>query len=137
MLQFVPLAQGDIERQPGLVEFWETMVGRALQHPINMLKVEDWFQEGHGIVGWFKDAHGIWIPKHAENGRVYLWAPLPIIVDVALLEECLKAIQKRLDTFHIFMILRLFSPTWIRMFYKLANFIFTIPVGSLLWPHNN
>jgi hypothetical protein len=42
MLQFVPLAQGAIKRQPGLVEFWETMVGRALQHPINMLKVEEY-----------------------------------------------------------------------------------------------
>ncbi len=59
---------------------------------INVLKVKEWFQEGHGIVGGFKDAYGVWIPKHTKNGRVYLWAPLPIIADVVL-EVCLKAVQ--------------------------------------------
>jgi len=44
-----------------------------------------------------------------KNGKAYLWSPALVIADVAL-EECLKAIHKRTDAFHIFVIPRLFSP---------------------------
>ena len=37
------------------------------------------------------------------------------------LEECMKAMHKRTDAFHIFLIPRLFSPTWLRIFYKLSR----------------
>jgi hypothetical protein len=53
-----------------------------------------------------------------------------------VLKECLKAVQKRTDAYHIFLIPRLFAPAWLCMFYKLADIIFTIPVGSPLWPFN-
>jgi hypothetical protein len=36
--------------------------------------------------------------------------------------------------YHIFVIPRLFSPRWIRLLYKLANFLFHIPPGSPHWP---
>ena len=97
--------------------------------------MKEWFQEGHGIIGDYRDIHRGWISKHANNGRVYLWAPLPIIADVAL-EECLKSVQKRPNAYHIFLIPRLFFPAWLRMLYKLADLVFTIPVGSPLWPLN-
>ena len=56
-----------------------------------------------------------------------------MIAEVAL-EECPKAVHKRTDAYHIFVILRLFSPRWIRLLYKLANFVFHIPPGSPHWP---
>jgi hypothetical protein len=135
MLHFVPLAQGAVERQPLLIHYVQSWVGDAFNREANVLKVEEWFWEVHGIVDGSKDAHGVWIPQHAENGRVYLWSPSPMVADVAL-EECLKAIHKQLDAFHIFLILRLFSPAWIRMFYKFADFSFQIPSGSPVWPHD-
>jgi hypothetical protein len=134
MLHFIPLAQSARERQPILVSFLQECVGQALQHKVKVLQVEEWFQEGHGIISGYKDSHGVWIPRHAKNGRVYLWAS-PVIADVAL-KECLKAVQKRMDTYHIFLLPRLFAPAWLCMFYKLADVIFTIPVGSSLWPFN-
>jgi hypothetical protein len=56
-----------------------------------------------------------------------------VIAEVAL-EECLKAVHKRTDAYHIIVIPRLFSPRWIRLFYKLADFVFHIPPGSPHWP---
>ncbi len=111
MLHFVPLVQSARERQPILVGFLQECVGQALQCKIKVLKVEEWFQEGHGIIGGYKVSHGVWIPRHAKNGRVYFWAPLPVVADVAL-EECLKTVQKRMDTYHIFLIPRLLAPAW-------------------------
>jgi hypothetical protein len=40
---------------------------------------------------------------YAKNGRAYLWSPPLIITDVAL-EECMKAVHKRMGTFHVFLI---------------------------------
>ncbi len=110
ILHFIPLAYGALERQPSLVNYVQSWVGNTLHREVNVLKVNGWFEEGHGIIGGFKDAHGIWMPKHVENGRVYLWSPPPIVANVAL-KECMKAIHKQMDAFRIFLILRLFSPT--------------------------
>ena len=57
-----------------------------------------------------------------------------MIADVAL-EECLKAVHKRTDAFHIFVIPRLYSPLWLRLFYKLSDFVFRLSPGSNYWPH--
>ena len=50
------------------------------------------------------------------------------------LEEALKAIHKRTDAFHIFTIPRLFTPAWIRLFHKLADFVVKLPPNSSNWP---
>jgi len=57
-----------------------------------------------------------------------------VIADVAL-EECLKAVHKRTDAFHIFLIPRLYSPLWLQLFYKLSDFVFRLSPGSCYWPH--
>jgi hypothetical protein len=95
-----------------------------------VLKEEEWFVEGHGIIGGRKDAHWIWIPMHAKNGRAHIWSPPPIIADVAL-EECMQAVHKWTDTFHMFLIPRLYPPLWSRMFHKLSNFILQLSPGFL------
>ncbi len=136
MLAFVPLAEGATMRQSKLIKYVQDWVGSALHPKAEVLKVEEWFQEGHRITGGEKGAHGVWIPQQAPNGRAYIWSPPPVIADVAL-EKCLKkAIHKRTDAFHIFLIPRLFSPAWLRLFFKFADFMFVILVGSPLWPHN-
>jgi hypothetical protein len=132
MLSFIDLALPAIRRSPAIVKFVRLWVEPACGD-LKVLSKEQWFVEGHGITGGEKDAHGMWIPTHASNGKAYLWSPAPVIADVAL-EECLKAIHKRTDAFHVFVIPRLFSPRWMRLLYKLADFVFHIPPGSPHWP---
>ena len=48
--------------------------------------------------------------------------------------KCLKAVHKRSDAFHIFLIPRLFTPRWSRLFHKLSDFVFHLPPGSSYWP---
>jgi hypothetical protein len=132
MLSFIDLALPAIHRSPKVVDFVRSWAEPVLGE-VKVLAPHEWFVEGHGIIGGEKDAHGIWIPSHAVNGRAYLWSPAPVIADVAL-EECLKAVHKRTDAYHIFVIPRLFSPRWMRMLYKLADFVFPIPPGATHWP---
>jgi hypothetical protein len=94
--------------------------------------VEEWFQEGHGIRGGERTYNGMWIPTHTPNGKAYVWAPLPIIADVAL-EECMKGVHKRTDAYHIVLIPRLYSPLWLWMFYKFSDCVLKFLVGSRHW----
>ncbi len=130
MLDFVDIAKSAIDRSPDILEYVRSWTGVKELKP---LTPDEWFVEGHGIVGGAKDEHGIWIPKHAVNGRVYLWAPPPVIADAAL-EEGLRATHKRSDAFHVFVLPRLCTPLWSRLFFKLCDFHFRLPVGSPAWP---
>jgi hypothetical protein len=124
MLSFVDLSLPAIQRYPKALDFkqsWmEPIVGKG-----RVLKEEEWFIKGYGIIGGRKDAHGIWIPMHTKNGRALIWSPPPIIADVGL-EECMKAVHKRTDAFHMFLIPRLYSPLWTCMFYKLSDLVFQL-----------
>lgn len=130
MLSHVDIAKTAIERHPALLQFVRSWTERSSLKP---LSPEEWFVEGHGITGGSKDSHGVWIPSHAPGGQVYLWTPQPVIAEVAL-EEALKARHKRHDCFHIFVVPRLCTPLWRRLFYKLCDFTFEMPVGHSHWP---
>ena len=73
------------------------------------------------------------IPRHPENKKALIWAPPPIIADVAL-EECSKAIHKRTHAYHVFLIPLLYSPLYMQMLYKLSDFVFKLLPGSWHWP---
>ncbi len=98
-----------------------------------VLRVEEWFVKGHGIIGGRKDVHRIWTPMQTKNGRAYIWSPPPVITNAAL-EECMKAVHKRTDAYLMFLIPWLYSPLWICMFYKLSDFIFQLSPSSQSWP---
>ena len=132
MLSFIDLSLSATIRAPGVVDFVKSWVEPVLGG-LKILSPEEWFVEGHGIVGGEKDARGVWIPTHAGGGNAYLWSPPPVIADVAL-EECLKAVHKRTDSFHIFVIPRLFTTRWMRLLYKLSDFVFHVQPGSHFWP---
>ncbi len=74
MLSFVDLAFNALERHPQLLMFVRSWVEPVLGK-VKTLTVEEWFQEGHGIIGGEKDYNGMWIPKHAPNGKAYIWTP--------------------------------------------------------------
>ncbi len=131
-MSFVNLARTAVECYPAVRQFIESWLDPAVG-AATWLQPEEWFSQGHGITGGQRDLHGIWIPDHTRNGKTYVLTPPPIIADVAL-EECLKAIHKRTDAYHVFLIPRLYSPLWLHMFYKLSDFIFQLSAGSMHWP---
>jgi hypothetical protein len=133
MISYVDLALTAFQRHSPVVGFVKSWVIPTFKH-MRVLSAQEWFVEGHGIVGGSRDNNGMWIPRHAPNGHAYLWMPPPVLADVAL-EECLRAVHKRTDAVHIFLIPRLYSPLWIRMFHKLSDFIFKLSPGSVHWPH--
>jgi hypothetical protein len=132
MLSFVDLSRTAIERHPDVLNFVKSWVEPVLGES-KVLSSKEWFQEGHGITGGKRESRGIWIPRHVADRKAYIWLPPPVIADVAL-EECAKAIHKRTDAYHIFLIPQLYSPLWMQMFYKLSDFVFKLPPGSRHWP---
>ena len=97
------------------------------------LTPEEWFVEGHGILGGSPDKHGVWMPTHEDSYKLHLWAPPPAVAD-AMLEELLKARHKRTDTFHVIVIPRLMAPRWRRLFHKVSDIHFVVPPGASFWP---
>ena len=83
MLSFIDLALPAIRRSPGIADFVRSWV-EPVCGKLKVLGTDEWFVEGHGIIGGMKDSHGIWIPTHAKNGKAYLWSLTPVIADVAL-----------------------------------------------------
>jgi len=80
MLSFVDLSRTAVERHPGVLEFVKSWVAPILGES-TVLVPEEWFGEGHGIVGGKKDSTGLWIPQHASIGNIYIWTPPSIITD--------------------------------------------------------
>ena len=127
---FVDLAHTAIERHPPLLDWVRTWTELPKLKP---LTPEGWYEEGHGITGGTLDSHKVWIPTHGDKNKLFLWAPQPPIADAAL-EELLKALHKRTDTFHVVLIPRLMTPRWRRLFNKACDFTFVVSPGSAFWP---
>jgi hypothetical protein len=132
MLAFVNLALLATVCHPPILEFVKTWLEPALLGMAHVLRESQWFLEGHGIIGGRKDHHGVWLLIHAANGKSYIWAPASMIANIAL-EECLKAVHKCTDSYHVFLIPRLYSPLWLRLFFKLSNFVFHVSRGLRYW----
>lgn len=130
MLTFVDLSKSACDRQGPSLLSWIREWTRSTD--LQPLSPEEWFVEGHGIIGGARNAHGIWIPMHEPGSRMHLWAPPPAVADVAL-EELLKARHKRSDTYHIIVIPRLYTPRWRRLFNKACDFTFSVPPNKKFW----
>ena len=132
MLDFVDLGKSAVERHAPLLDWIREWTNNST---LSALTPEEWFVEGHGIIGGKKNEDGIWIPEHEKPRQMHLWCPPPAVADAAL-EELLKARHKRTDTFHIIAIPRLVTPRWRRLFRKACDFACEIPAGSAHWPTN-
>jgi hypothetical protein len=128
MLKYIDLDKSAITRHAPLLDWLRSW---TMQSDLEPLTPEEWFVEGHGIIGGHRaecglspidsDAqNGVWIPDHKSAGKLHLWAPPPAVAD-AMLEELLKARHKRTDTYHVIVIPRLMAPKWRRLFHKVSD----------------
>jgi hypothetical protein len=110
MLEFIPLDQGVDTREPELVHcFGEAVVGDWVT-----LEPRDWFHD-----------------VHTQNGN-FLWCPAPAVADVALKQLC-KTHHTSPWNAHIFFCPALMTSRWQKHLSKVADVMFTVPVGSMLW----
>ena len=130
MLSFIDLDKSAITRYPPLLDWIRSW---TMDSTLNPLTPEEWFVEGHGIMGGAPDSHGVWMPEHEPTGKLHLWAPPPAVAD-AMLEELLKARHKLTDTYHVVVIPRLMAPRWRRLFHKVSDLNFVVPPGASFWP---
>ena len=65
MLSFIDIATSALESHPGVLDYVNSWAGKG---QLSALVPEEWFVEGHGIVGGRTDSNGVWIPKYAKNG---------------------------------------------------------------------
>lgn len=125
---FIVLANTAFERHAPLLEWVRGWAGRPSLKP---LSPEEWYVEGHGIVGGEKDQNNVWIPIHKVG--LHLWAPPPAAADVAL-QELGKARHKDVESTHIFVCPDTMMPRWRHYVYKVSDFVTRIPAGSNFWP---
>ena len=110
MLDYVPLNRGVDVRSPGLITWMIETFGEASLQPLTP-------------AGWFHLAH---------TTANFLWAPPPAAADVALEQLC-ESRHVRPWNAHVFLCPALMTVRWRKRLGKVADVMFTIPVGSRLW----
>jgi hypothetical protein len=114
MLQFIPLHLSAAKHEPTVTAWVNSWCADA---PFTWLTPFEWFNQGH------------------QPGR-YIWCPPPAAAD-AYLEQIAVAIHKRPQTHHIDIIPRLMTASWKKLFEKICDLVFTVPLGSFPWPHHH
>ena len=118
------------EASPTLFGWLESWWGATL----SVLKVEDWFELGHDIVGWQNEFGGVPLPI-LQSGH-YVWVPPPAVADAAV-EQLRKARLKRQESSHIFVVPKIYKHNWIGQLYKTADIVFELKAGRRsYWPSN-
>jgi hypothetical protein len=110
MLDFIPISQGVYQRAPELVEW----VASASGGDWRILEPKEWFHEVHLATGQ------------------YIWSPPPTIADAAVEQLC-ETRHTRPGSGHIFICPALMTSRWRKRLAKVADAMFTVPVGSHLW----
>ena len=110
MLLYVPLNKSVVDRQDDVIQWLKEC---ARRHTWKLLKIHKWFDEAF------------------EAGN-FIWDPPPAIADIAVDLMC-EARHIRTHTAHIFVCPALMTNRWRKKLGKIADFVFTVPVGSSLW----
>jgi hypothetical protein len=111
MLSFVPLNKSALDRSPELGDWFLSSTGGIASWSV--LTPKDWFKTPH-------------------QGGNCVWYPPPAAADVALEQLC-EAKHIRPHGAHIFIVPALMSMCWRKKLGKIADFVFSVPVGSGLW----
>ncbi len=112
MLHYIRLHLSAVVREPSLQEWIHSWASSGDVSP-TWLSPMDWCHFGH------KASCGIWCPP-------------PAAADAAF-TELAKAIHKRPHLEQILVIPRLMTSRWHRLFGKLCDLQFTVPIGCSFW----
>ena len=115
MLLYVPLNKTVIQRQENVVPWLESVGHTAYKWRV--LQTHEWFDEAF------------------EDGE-FIWTPQPAIADVAVDLLC-DARHIHTRTAHMFVCPALMTNRWQKKLGKVADFVFTIPVDTELWPKSH
>jgi hypothetical protein len=129
MLSFIPLHLSAVDRNPDIVQWISTWMGKDVE----VLTPMQWFSRGHSHNGGYYDKYGFW-RLHIRPGK-FVWAPPPAAADVAM-EEYRKALIKQRDSTHVFLCPCLLTPQWRRQLNKACNLVLFMKAGSEIWPEN-
>ncbi len=132
-LSFVPLHLSALERHSAVLPWVKSWCEGLLVLP---LTPEDWYTRGHGITGNSCNTDGVWIPATASYSHtILLWHMAPTAAEAAI-EELSLSRHKRPCQAHIFICPRLFTHTWRKRLFKMADFVFYLTPGRRedVWP---
>ena len=130
MLSFVPLHLDAFKVAPNLLLWIKSWLGPQT----TPLCPEDWFELGHDIVGWKKNYDNMNIPVLKKGS--FVWAPPPAAADVAL-EQLRKARLKRQNSWHVFVVPKLYTELWRKHLYRACDIVFEIEANNTVWPASN
>ena len=111
ILSFVPLHLTASERCAKLLAWILDWYGMDAE----LLKPKGWFTRGH------------------DGNEKFIWMPAPAAAEVAVEQLCI-ARHKRPTSSHLFVVPRLMTAYWRKQLGKLADCMFTVPVGVPWWP---
>ncbi len=74
MLSYVDLLQMAIEQYLPVLDYVQKWLEPTASKE-RVLEPEEWFAEGHGIIGGKMGDRRIWIPLHIKNWKAYIWSP--------------------------------------------------------------
>jgi hypothetical protein len=132
MFSFLTLHLGALERAPQLLDWVHSWSSPLTICPLWPM---EWLTVGQGITGYYPNLDGMIMPKcQVGSGEVLLWSPPPTAAEYAL-EELDVSRHKRPHSHHLFVCPRLYSHTWHKRLYKLADYVFYLPAGrNSTWP---
>jgi len=112
MTTFVPLHQTALTRGSAIRSWINSWWGTATE--LLHLNPDGWYTTGQGTTDC-------------------LWDPAPAAVDAAF-EQLGKAKHKRPEISHVVVVPRSFTSHWRKQLRKIADVVFTVPVGVDFWP---
>ena len=130
MLTHVPLHLSALERWP-MISPWIESWARDSGNPVEILDPDGWFERGHDVRGHTTNVDGIWMPNYKAG--TFIWAPAPSAAKTAI-KQLRQARMKRQSSYHVFVCPRLMWTEWRRDIFKSADFVFSLPAGSDVWP---
>ena len=97
-----------------------------------MLKPQDWYELGHGLVGGTNNLDNVWTPQYSQ--KCNLWVPPPAVAGNTM-EELIRSRHMNPRVPHIFVCPRLMTYGWRKSLMKTAGTIFYVAPGSKsFWP---
>lgn len=107
ILTFIPLNHLAIARQPGIMNCVRRL---APFKRITQLKIVDWYDKGHGLIGRMTTDSGVWMPTETREGWL-VWDPPLAIADIVVEQlEASRHKQKHLS--RVFISTRLMTFCW-------------------------